>query len=209
MKVARATYQLNPHNARLELERDNTTDPDALTLRVFGDAESGTRETVTVKLNEHNVRHLRNGLDQLAPQPLQLPDDLYTGLMDALGNAIEYSDVLDEEAMDADDMESQDKYHQQAADFRELRDKLKVLTGKAKNFDDHFTVVKDDNGDPIDMQWIPGTVLDAEALRHVWTVMDCDGELCIAPGAYYVNRMQYLQTVEPWTDADEKEEWIY
>ena len=203
MKVARATYQINPHNARIELERDNTTDPDALTLRVFGDAESGTRETVTVKLNEYNVRHLHNGLDQLAPRPLQLPDDIYTGLMDAIGNAIEYSDVLDDEAMDADDMEGQDKYHQQAADFRELRDRLKVLTGKAKNFDDHFTVVKNDNGDPVDAYPVE------DENRHLWTVLDCDGELCIVPGFAYVNRLQHIMTVEPWTDADKSEEWIY
>lgn len=204
----RAVFQMKTGRATLELTSNPSPDI-PLALHLTGNSWSGTRETVTALFDEEKVRALYTGLDITAPRPLQLPEELYTSVMDAIGTAIEYSDVLDDEALEADDMEAQDKHHQQAADFRELRDRLKVLTGHAKNFDDHFTVVKDSNGDPVDMQWIPGTVLDDEALRYVWTVMDCDGELCIAPGAYYVNRMQYLRTVEPWTDADEKEEWIY
>lgn len=38
--------------------------------------------------------------------------------------------------------------------------------------------------------------------RHWWTVLDCDGRLCVAAGFRFVNRLGYVQTERPWTDDD-------
>ena len=38
--------------------------------------------------------------------------------------------------------------------------------------------------------------------RHVWTVLDCDGKLYVNPGYHCVNRLGYVLTAQPWTDAE-------
>lgn len=38
--------------------------------------------------------------------------------------------------------------------------------------------------------------------KLVWTLLDCDGKLYIAPGWHYVNRMGYFITTVPFTEAD-------
>lgn len=199
-------FQINTGRAFLELTK-NPDEDHALMISVTGDAVSGTRETINMRLDAEKLRALYTGLDTTAPRGPQIPADLYTALQNALETAIVNAETLDDAAMEADDMEAQGAYHQETADLRELRDRLKVLTGKARNFDDHFTVVKDDNGDAVDFH--PDNATAEHAERHLWTVLDCDGELCIVPGFAYVNRLQHIKTVEPWTDADTKEEWIY
>lgn len=36
--------------------------------------------------------------------------------------------------------------------------------------------------------------------QNVWTVLDVDGELMIASGYHFVNRMGYILTDRPWPD---------
>lgn len=198
----RVTYKMTPRNAVIELDKD----PEALTLRVSGDADTGVCETIAVALDAEDVRALYTGLDLTAPRPPQIPYEVYSRLMNAFESAIVNSETLDDAAMEADDMEAQGEYHDQTAALRELRDDLKVLAGKAKRFDDHFTVIKDDNGDPVDAYPAPAS---ENANRNLWTVLDCDGELCVVPGFAFVNRFQHIMTTEAWTDADDKTEWIY
>ena len=39
----------------------------------------------------------------------------------------------------------------------------------------------------------------------VWTILDCEGKLYIAPGFRYVNRIDYVLCAVPWTDDDERQ----
>lgn len=36
--------------------------------------------------------------------------------------------------------------------------------------------------------------------EHVWTILDMDGELMIASGYHFVNRMGYILTERPWPE---------
>lgn len=38
--------------------------------------------------------------------------------------------------------------------------------------------------------------------RRVWTIVDCDGKLCVSPGYHFVNRVDYVVCEVPWTDED-------
>lgn len=40
-------------------------------------------------------------------------------------------------------------------------------------------------------------------IKHIWTVVDADGELIIQSGHWFVNRMGYIVTEQPW-----EEEWV-
>lgn len=45
--------------------------------------------------------------------------------------------------------------------------------------------------------------------RHWWTVLDCDGKLYVSAGFHFVNRIGYIKTEIPWTDADHQRDWRY
>lgn len=36
----------------------------------------------------------------------------------------------------------------------------------------------------------------------VWTIVDCEGKLCVSPGFHIVNRIDYVVCEVPWTDED-------
>jgi hypothetical protein len=38
---------------------------------------------------------------------------------------------------------------------------------------------------------------------HTWTLLDCDGQMVIASGWHWVNRMGYFVTRKPWTEDTE------
>ena len=90
-----------------------------------------------------------------------------------------------EDDYDAEDLNCME---QELRDLDELWDDIKVTVGRAFRFDDHFTV---------------------DQLKRVWTVLDCDGKLCISTGRRYVNREYYLLTEQAWTDEDTQKDWIY
>ena len=113
---------------------------------------------------------------------------------DCLERGEEHGDYSDE------DME---RMEQDRRDRHELLNELKVARGLAFNFDEHWTPVAKDDGD---VQFL--SVPEGDE-RTIWTVLDCDGELSIAPGEFLVNRLYFIQTTEPWTDADTEKEWIY
>lgn len=145
-------------------------------------------------------------MSQDRPQ-LQIPDHEYNLLQSAIEHAMEeLSDKIYEREDDytPDDVAAMEDKQRQ---FRELRDWLKIQTGKAFDWDAHWTAVTRDNGAHY---LIPCTEVSSVDEHYVWTIMD-DGEggLCISPGARFVNRLDYIMTTEPWTDADEQKEWIY
>ena len=39
----------------------------------------------------------------------------------------------------------------------------------------------------------------------VWTILDCEGKLYVAPGFRYVNRIDHVLCAVPWTDDDERQ----
>ena len=45
------------------------------------------------------------------------------------------------------------------------------------------------------------------AANRVWTMLDCDGDLYIAPGVYFVNRMSYHYTMKPWDETTPDVAW--
>jgi hypothetical protein len=36
--------------------------------------------------------------------------------------------------------------------------------------------------------------------KHWWTMLDCDGNMTIAPGCHVVNRLFYIHASVPWSD---------
>lgn len=44
----------------------------------------------------------------------------------------------------------------------------------------------------------------AQPRNHVWTLLDCDGELVICAGYHFVNRIGYFITEVPWVTGDEE-----
>jgi hypothetical protein len=36
----------------------------------------------------------------------------------------------------------------------------------------------------------------------VWTIVDCEGKLCVSPGFHIVNRIDYVVCEAPWTEED-------
>lgn len=137
------------------------------------------------------------GVDQLT-----LPADLVNRIIRVLGEAAEAADV----AMDYDD-EHDGMFVELRTDTRDARDDLKVAAGIAKRFDDHFTKVEDDTGEDAEVNF--REEVDDDKLHHIWTILDAEGELAIMPGRHYVNRLSYVLTTEPWTDADLETEWVY
>lgn len=56
---------------------------------------------------------------------------------------------------------------------------------------------------------MPAWAREDEYLRHVWTVIDCDGHLYLAPGFRFVgfrfvDRFGYILTERPWHEDEEK-----
>ncbi len=45
--------------------------------------------------------------------------------------------------------------------------------------------------------------------RYWWTLLDCDGKLCLSPGFRYINRLNYVCCEAPWTDADQPIDYRY
>ena len=132
---------------------------------------------------------------------------LYEGQWDGVTAAFDKADSWDDDRLqlayeDGED-DTAENIEQAMRDRHELLNELKVARGLAFNFDEHWTPVTKDDGD---VQFL--SVPEGDE-RTIWTVLDCDGELSIAPGEFLVNRMYYIQTTEPWTDADTEKEWIY
>jgi len=136
---------------------------------------------------------------------VEITTETYNLLQSAIQYAVEeLNDKIYERGGDYEDSDiaaMEDKLR----DFRECADWLKIQTGRAFDWDAHWTAVKDERGDNLT---VSEAALPDE--HYVWTVMD-DGEggLCISPGKRFVNRLDYIITTEPWTDADELKEWIY
>ncbi len=42
--------------------------------------------------------------------------------------------------------------------------------------------------------------LAGDECQFLWTLLDCDGKLIIAPGFHYVNREEYIITTVPWDE---------
>lgn len=64
---------------------------------------------------------------------------------------------------------------------------------------------------PEDSTWLrtPGEYKLDIPDNQLWTVVEGDDETAlIVPGWHLVNRMGYLVTTEPWTDASEEFWWI-
>jgi hypothetical protein len=108
-----------------------------------------------------------------------------------------------------DNPDDEDGIEQSIRDVQEFEDTLKLQLGEALSFDEHWNVIRTENGDVLQIDIEPGPHLTDEQASRTWTVMDCEGRLGITPGLAYVNRLHYIQTTEPWTDDDFKKEWIY
>jgi hypothetical protein len=44
-------------------------------------------------------------------------------------------------------------------------------------------------------------------IKYIWTVLDIDGKLVIAAGLHYVNRFNYIITIEEWENEFEEYPW--
>jgi hypothetical protein len=138
-----------------------------------------------------------------------MPEEHYRALLDAIDTTMEdLNDKIYEREDDYTD-EDREAMLDKHRTLDELGDWLKVETGHAYRFDRHFNVVLNQDGDAIEARYPAGEELDPNTLHHVWTVLDCDGKLCISPGYHWVNRVSHIMTKEQWTDEDELKEWIY
>lgn len=43
--------------------------------------------------------------------------------------------------------------------------------------------------------------IDAGLYTHIWTLLECDGELYLAPSKHFVNREGYFLTAKPWSTS--------
>ena len=50
-----------------------------------------------------------------------------------------------------------------------------------------------------DIDYINSLVKEGK-VKHIWTVLDCEGELVISSGKWHVNRMGYIVTEKPWSE---------
>lgn len=130
-----------------------------------------------------------------------LPKELVQRILGVLESAAELADA----GMEMEDYE--ESFTELRTDSRQARDDLKVAAGIAKSFWDHFTKVENPDGDDVEIGF--HDEVDEETLHRVWTVLDAEGELAIAPGRHYVNRLSYILTNEPWSDEDLETEWVY
>jgi hypothetical protein len=140
-----------------------------------------------------------------ATPALEVDDERYALLQYTIEATIEdLNDKIHEREEDYSD-EDREAMEEKIREVRELRDALKIATGRAFDWWSHFEAVKTENGDNYIIP--PGVEVDE---HYVWTVLDDgEGNLCISPGFHYVNRLDYIMTTKPWTDADEEKEWIY
>lgn len=74
---------------------------------------------------------------------------------------------------------------------------MKQLT--EDQFDAQFTVVESADGEFLRNDH-DGIEPDS---KHLWTVLDCDGDLYAVNGLHYVNRFGYVVTEEPWVEGTE------
>lgn len=74
---------------------------------------------------------------------------------------------------------------------------MKQLT--EDEFDAQFTVVPDAGGDSVRNDH-NGIEPDS---KHLWTILDADGNLYAVTGLHFVNRFGYILTKEPWTEEIE------
>jgi surface polysaccharide O-acyltransferase-like enzyme len=58
----------------------------------------------------------------------------------------------------------------------------------------------------LEEEYIRQMAQDEKTKKRVWTVLDCDGELIIAAGFHFVNRMGYIITEKEWTTGEEEVE---
>lgn len=66
-----------------------------------------------------------------------------------------------------------------------------------EQFDERFAPYRNENGDLFDF----ADVKDAP-LNTVWTVVEAGDDWMAVPGFAVVNRLGYLKSNTPWTDAD-------
>jgi hypothetical protein len=134
-------------------------------------------------------------------ETVTLPKELVERIINTLDSAAQAADL----GMDIDDYE--ETFTDLRNEAREARDDLKVASGRAKRFDDHFTKAEGDDGEDAEVGF--NETVDDETVHRIWTVLDAEGELAIMPGRHYVNRLSYVLTTEPWTEDDLKTEWVY
>jgi hypothetical protein len=140
--------------------------------------------------------------DDLKLHAVTLDDDAVSTILSALEDGVSWlNDRM--EAFDDYTDEDIDRINERIREYQELEQDIKVLTGRAFRFDDHFEVIRDKTGDPLQPH------MAGKPENHVWTVLDCDGVLCISPGRHVVNRLNYVVTTEPWSAEDETKDWVY
>jgi len=74
---------------------------------------------------------------------------------------------------------------------------MKQLT--EDQFDAQFTVVTGADGDDV-RPTLRGIDPDS---KHLWTIIDAEGNLYAVSGAHYINRVGYIVTKEAWTEEIE------
>lgn len=74
---------------------------------------------------------------------------------------------------------------------------MKQLT--EDEFDAQFTVVPDAGGDDVRPNHQD---IDPDS-KHLWTIIDADGNLYAVTGRHFVNRLGYIVTEEAWTEEIE------
>lgn len=138
-----------------------------------------------------------------------MSEEQYTLLQGAIDYAIE--ELGDKMYERSDDYEPDDiaKMEEEQREYEELRDWLKIATGHAHDFQDNWEIIRDPEGDPVEVTYPAGQEVEPDVLSHVWTVLDCEGRLYVSPGFHWVNRQMHIMTVKPWTADDEQKEWIY
>lgn len=142
------------------------------------------------------------------PPSVTLDGENLSTLWSVFEAAITFADEAVEEY--GDDADLSDHWYQRSRDWRELRDKLKVDAGLAKDFYDHFTWVENATGDRVELPMTSDYVVPEDLRNRVWTILaGDDGELYPVPGLHYVNREQYCLSTTPWTDEDLETDWVW
>ena len=77
--------------------------------------------------------------------------------------------------------------------------KQRTRTGSWSTFERRFQPIDS----PDKTLWWDRKQLPAGIDPHrVWTILDCDGKLLVAPGYHFVNQLDYVVCELPWTDED-------
>lgn len=65
-------------------------------------------------------------------------------------------------------------------------------------FLDRFQPIETNNGIFVNFD---DTRLKEVGPEFVWTLLDCDGKLYLAPGKHWVNRVEYILCNKPWKEG--------